>query len=65
MPSDAKRFSHVANFTGYMKIAAAWFGAQRAGLRVPDLPAGNGLLTDALRAMGREVACGDINREML
>ena len=34
MPSDTKRFSHVANFTGYMKIAADWFAAQRAGLRV-------------------------------
>ena len=63
MPPDAKRFSHVANFTGYMKIAADWFGAQRAGLRVLDLPAGNGLLSDALRAMGHEVVCGDINRE--
>ncbi len=63
MPPDTKRFSHVDNFTGYMKIAADWFGAQRAGLRVLDLPAGNGLLTDALRAMGHEVTSGDINRE--
>lgn len=63
MPSDNKRFSHVDNFTGYMKIAADWFRAQRAGLRVLDLPAGYGLLTDALRGMGHEVASGDINRE--
>lgn len=63
MPADNKRFSHVDNFTGYMKIAADWFRAQRAGLRVLDLPAGYGLLTDALRGMGHEVASGDINRE--
>ena len=63
MPADNKRFSHVDNFTGYMKIAADWFRAQRAGLCVLDLPAGYGLLTDALRGMGHEVASGDINRE--
>lgn len=63
MPADNKKFSHVDNFTGYMKIAADWFRAQRTGLRVLDLPAGYGLLTDALRGMGHEVASGDINRE--
>ena len=63
LDSTQKRFSHVANFTGYMRIAAEWFSEQHSGLRVLDLPAGNGLLTDALRAMGHEVTCGDINRE--
>lgn len=63
MASDNKRFSHVENFTGYMKIAADWFAAQRAGLHVLDLPAGYGRMTDAMRAMGHEVASGDINRE--
>ena len=58
----SKAFSHVANFTGYMQIAADHFAARR-GLRVLDLPAGNGLLADALRGMGHEVVCGDINRE--
>jgi SAM-dependent methyltransferase len=63
MSSEPKSFSHVANFTGYMKIAADWFAAQRAGLRVLDLPAGYGRMTDAMRAMGHEVVSGDINRE--
>lgn len=63
MSFDSRRFSHVENFTGYMKIAADWFRAQRAGLRVLDLPAGYGRLTDALRAMGHEVTSADINRE--
>ena len=46
-----------------MRIAAEWFAAREKGLRVLDLPAGNGLLADALRGMGHEVTCGDINRE--
>ena len=56
-------FSHVANFTGYMQMAADHFAARKEHLRVLDLPAGNGLLADALRGMGHEVVCGDINRE--
>ena len=63
MSFEPKRFSHVANFTGYMRIAAEWFAAQPGPLRVLDLPAGNGLLANAIRNMGHEVACGDINRE--
>jgi SAM-dependent methyltransferase len=60
---EPRRFSHVANFTGYMRIAAEWFAAQPEKLRVLDLPAGNGLLANAIRNMGHEVVCGDINRE--
>ena len=56
-------FSHVANFTGYMGVVAEYFRAQPGPLRVLDLPAGNGLLADALREAGHEVVCGDINRE--
>src|SRR5262245_17023414 len=38
--------------------------AQRAKKgQVLDLPAGNGLLADALRGMGYTVVCADINRE--
>lgn len=59
----AGNFTHVANFTGYMEVVARFFLAQRKGQRVLDLPAGNGLLADALREMGHEVICGDINRE--
>jgi SAM-dependent methyltransferase len=56
-------FSHVGNFTGYMKVVADYFAAHRPGLKILDLPAGNGLLADALRARGHTVICGDINRE--
>jgi len=61
--SDPKPFSHVANFTGYMEVVAQYFAGQRKGLRILDLPAGNGLLADALRGMGHTVVSGDINRE--
>jgi SAM-dependent methyltransferase len=60
---DAKPYSHVPNFTGYMEAVAGHFAAGRTGLKILDLPAGNGLLADALRAMGHTVVCGDINRE--
>lgn len=58
-----RSFSHVANFTGYMAIVARHFAGQSGKRRILDLPAGNGLLADALRGMGHEVVCGDINRE--
>jgi SAM-dependent methyltransferase len=58
----AKAYSHVANFTDYMAVVAHHFSAL-PGRRILDLPAGNGLLADALRGMGHEVVCGDINRE--
>lgn len=60
---DEKSFSHVANFTGYMEVVANHFAESRKGLNILDLPAGNGLLADALRGMGHTVVCGDINRE--
>jgi SAM-dependent methyltransferase len=58
-----REFSHVANFTGYMEVVADHFAGRQQGLKVLDLPAGNGLLSDALRTMGHTVICGDINRE--
>ena len=61
--TDSKTFSHVANFTGYMGIALDYLAAAKDIRRVLDLPAGNGLLTDALRQAGKEVVSGDINRE--
>jgi SAM-dependent methyltransferase len=63
MTDTPRDFSHVANLTGYMELVARWFSTQPAGLRIVDLPAGNGLLADALRAMSHSVVCGDINRE--
>lgn len=62
MDAGRKPFSHVADFTGYMEVVARYFASQRTGRRVLELPAGNGLLADALCAMGNEVVCGDINR---
>lgn len=63
MSGQWREFSHVANFTGYMQVVADHYSRQPEGLRILDLPAGNGLLADALRAMGHTVTCGDINRE--
>ena len=60
---SAKPYSHVANFTGYMGVVADYFAARPQGLSILDLPAGNGLLADALRGSGHAVTCGDINRE--
>ncbi|MBI2508683.1 MAG: class I SAM-dependent methyltransferase [Betaproteobacteria bacterium] len=61
--SDPIFYSHVADFTGYMGVVAQHFAAKPKGLKILDLPAGNGLLADALRGMGHAVTCGDINRE--
>jgi SAM-dependent methyltransferase len=58
-----REFSHVGNFTGYMEVVARHFEERPKGMRILDLPAGNGLLADGLRAMGHTVVCGDINRE--
>jgi len=63
MSQQWRQFSHVANFTGYMEVVAGHFADHPKGLRILDLPAGNGLLADALRSMGHTVVCGDINRE--
>lgn len=63
--STAPGFSHVAGFTGYMALVEAEVLAIAAGrrLRVLDLPAGNGLLVERLRAQGLDAIGGDINRE--
>lgn len=60
---SAAPVTYVDNFTGYMKVVAEHFAARPQGLRILDLPAGNGLLADALRASGHTVVCGDISRE--
>lgn len=57
------RFTHVDNLTGHMQVVAEHFAARPQGLKILDLPAGNGLLADALRAAGHTVVCGGINRE--
>ncbi len=57
-------FSHVGNFTEYMtKTVEAVSRLVAPGGRVLDVPAGNGLLSEALRERGFAVTSGDINRE--
>ena len=63
MGGQWREFSHVGNFTGYMQVVARHFASRGGRLRILDLPAGNGLLSAALREMGHEVTSGDINRE--
>jgi SAM-dependent methyltransferase len=46
-----------------MDVVARYFAGLPRGLRVLDMPAGNGKLADALREFGHQVVCADINRE--
>lgn len=55
-------YSHVGNFTGYMGRVFALVVAGPPAQRVLDLPAGNGLLSERLRAAGHDAVCADINR---
>ena len=59
-----KDFTHVHNLTGYMKIVEIIvMGTNRKNLKILDMPAGNGLLSDNLRSYGHEVTCADFNSE--
>lgn len=61
-----KDFTHVDNFTGYMRVVADFVTQNgKAGQSVLDVPAGNGLLGDELKAKGFAVTCADINSERL
>lgn len=58
------RFSHVANFTGYMAVVQRLVEQRhRAPADVLDMPAGNGLLSERLRALGHRVVRADFNAE--
>jgi SAM-dependent methyltransferase len=50
------------HLTGYVKQVVAHFAAAPPGLRLLDLPAGNGQVTEALRTLGHKVTPADINR---
>lgn len=63
MNSTRKTYSHVSNFTGYMKIVLESFMNTAGKLKILDIPAGNGLLAEKLREAGHDVVCADINRE--
>jgi SAM-dependent methyltransferase len=58
----AQDYSHVANFTGYMKIVLEMIQKLGPKKRILDIPAGNGLLIDHLREAGHECVAADINR---
>lgn len=56
-------YSHAPNFTGYIEIVLNLFRTWPRGLRVLDAPAGAGRLAEAVRKLGNEVICVDINGE--
>lgn len=59
-----KEFSHVSNFTGYMaKVRDIIQRNGSAGQKVLDMPAGNGMFSQALRQDGFQVISADINEE--
>jgi len=55
-------FSHVGNFTGYMGRVVTMLGSS-SGEKVLDIPAGNGLLSVALKENGFNVTSADLNQE--
>ena len=58
-----KKFSHVPNFTDYMKIVFNIVNSNLNPQRILDIPAGNGLLAMKLKESAHEVVCADINDE--
>lgn len=60
---NVEKFSHVSNFTDYMKIVLKLVNNNFERQRILDIPAGNGLLAIKLRESGHEVVCADINEE--
>ncbi len=56
-------YSHVANFTGYMRLVSDIVRQGPARQRILDIPAGNGLLSAKLRELGYDTVRADINRE--
>ncbi|MHB8409746.1 MAG: class I SAM-dependent methyltransferase [Acidiferrobacterales bacterium] len=64
---EQRRFSHVPNVTGYMVkvvgVVKSHFGNRLRGVRVLDMPAGNGWVTTTLRDLGADVTPADINCE--
>lgn len=63
MASKREGFTHRDKFSGYMGVVVEMLGAPPRRLRVLDLPAGAGHLSDALRQRGYEVVSADFNRD--
>jgi len=59
----SKQYTHVSNYTGYMKIVLALVNNNVERQKILDIPAGNGLLAIKLRESGHDVICADINSE--
>jgi len=60
---ETRKYSHVSNFTDYMEIVYQLAIENNNHLKILDMPAGNGLLSEKLRALGHEVISADINKE--
>ncbi len=58
-----EKFSHGRQFTGYMAVIYKWLSSADPGLKILDIPAGNGLLGEKLKALGHRVTLADINNE--
>ena len=58
-----RKFSHVSNYTGYMKIVYQLVNTFESPQIILDIPAGNGLLAEKLSKFGHTVVCADINSE--
>lgn len=64
MTSPMREFTHVPNFTGYMAVAANLVqNILGKKLKILDIPAGNGLVSEFLRTQGHDVTSADINSE--
>ena len=61
------QFSHVPNFTDYMKITVQvvsdFFDKDLSNKKILDIPAGNGLVSKAFDKLGGDVISADINNE--
>tara|TARA_B100000787_G_C16173171_1_gene287589 strand:- start:54 stop:800 length:747 start_codon:yes stop_codon:yes gene_type:complete len=66
MKSQSK-FSHVPNFTDYMKITVGividFFKGDLKNKKILDLPAGNGLVSNELTRLNADVISADINEQ--
>ena len=61
------KFSHVPNFTDYMNVSVEtifdFFGKDLKSIKILDIPAGNGLVSNKLKMHGANVISADINEE--
>ena len=64
---EQSKFSHVSNFTDYMKVAvqsvSTFFNDDLINIKILDIPAGNGLVSSELKKLGAIMVSADINEE--